>query len=559
MLLPAHLLRVEWLAARISDNPVKLAVLICVAWTLLGLVGHDPWKPDEAHNFGVVYQLLQSGNWVVPMLAGEPFMEKPPLAYLVAAAFGWLLSPILPLHDAARLSAGAWMAVTFAFVTLAGRELYGSGKGWLTALMLLGCGGLLLRAHQINTDLALLAGLAMSIYALALFARRAFAAGWWLGTGLGVIIYSTGLIEPLMLIAAMVVLPIVSPHWRSRRYALAVVVALVVMLPWAMIWPYVLNARAPELFDHWFRTENLLRIRGLLSHDSQDDYFYYLNILPWFAWPALPFAIWTLWSGGRNALRKPEILLPLVVFITFFAFLSLVGDSRDVLGLPLLLPLVLLACARFEKLQRGALNAYHWFAIMLFTVFALVGWFYWMAIDFGIPERLSDHMREMQPAYETGTHPLAVLFALAFTAVWLVLLFNIKRAPVRPVILWAAGNTVVWAIVSLLLVSYIDTGKTYRSMVAQLASAIPESRRCIYSQSVGDAQRAMLHYFGDILTVRLEKSGPRPDCDLLITQDNWKNPGRAGGQWEMIWEGRRPGDKQERYRLYRQMPEEKRT
>lgn len=555
MLRPAHLLRSERLAAYLSAHPVSLAVVICVTWTLLGLLGHDPWKPDEAHTFGVVYQMLRNGDWVVPMLAGEPFLEKSPLAYLVAAALGWLLSPLLPLHDAARLSAGAWMGVTFAFMTLAARELYGRDKGWLTALMLLGCGGLLLRAHQINTDLAMIAGLACGLYALALFARRPVAAGIWLGTGLGVVTYSTGLAEPLMLVAAMVILPLVSPYWRSRNYAICAGIAALVWLPWALIWPLMLHQRAPELFQQWFWVENMLRLRGMFAHDATDEYFYYLNILPWFAWPALPVAIWTLWSEGRAGLRAPGIVLPLVAFACFLAFLSLIGESRDALGLPLLLPLALLACARFEKLQRGATNAYYWFAIMLFTVFSVVAWVYWMAIDLGIPGRLASHMRDLQPQYEGPTHPLMVLGAMAFTVAWLLLLFNVKRSPVRPVIMWAAGNTVMWAIVSLLLVDYIDTGKSYRAMVAQLSSAIPQSHRCIYSQSVGDPQRAMLHYFGDIVTVRLERSGPRPDCDLLITQDNWSNPGRAGGQWEMIWEGRRPGDRHERYRLYREFPE----
>lgn len=555
MLRTAQLLRSDKLAAYLSDHPVSLAVVICVAWTLLGLLGHDPWKPDEAHTFGVAYQMLQNGDWVVPMLAGEPFLEKSPLAYLVAAAFGWLLSPVLQLHDAARLSAGAWMAATFVFMTLAARELYGSDKGWLTALMLLGCGGLLLRAHQINTDLALVSGLAIGLYALSLFARRALAAGIWLGTGLGIVTYSTGLAEPLMLIAAMLILPLVSPHWRSRNYAICAGIAALAWLPWAVLWPYALYQRAPELFQQWFWIENMLRLRGMFSLDAGVEPFYYLNILPWFAWPALPFALWTLWSEGRAGLRAPGIILPLVVFACFLAFLSFIGESRDALGLPLLLPLALLACAKFEKLQRGAINAYYWFAIMLFTVFTLVGWFYWMAIDIGIPGRLASHMADMQPGYERHTPLLMVFGALIFTIAWLLLLFNVKRSQVRPVVLWAAGNTVMWAIVSLLLVNYIDTGKSYRAMVAQLSGALPQSYRCIYSQSVGDAQRAMLHYFGDVVTVRLEKSGPRPDCDLLITQDNWKSPGRAGGQWEMIWEGRRPGDKQERYRLYRQAPE----
>src|SRR3954465_2352736 len=86
--------------------PLTWVFVLAAAWILPGLVGHDPWKPDEAYTFGLVYSLLKDGNWLVPMLAHEPFMEKPPLFYWTAAVSAWLFSPPLSLHDAARLSTG---------------------------------------------------------------------------------------------------------------------------------------------------------------------------------------------------------------------------------------------------------------------------------------------------------------------------------------------------------------------------------------------------------------------------------------------------------------------
>jgi len=557
MLRPAHLLRHEKLASAITAHPVWLTILICLVWILPGLAGHDPWKPDEAQTFGIVYHLLESHDWVVPMLAGEPHLEKPPLVYLTAALFGVTLSPFMPLHDAARLVSGAYMALTFLFIGLAASELYGRSKAWISPLMLLGCGGLLLRAHQLVTDVALIWGMAMAFYALALSARRPLLAGFWLGTGLGVMVYSTGLVEPLMMLPVLVLLPIVSAHWRTRGYALTLLIAFLVMLPWVLAWPMVLHSRSPELFTAWLWGENLLRLKGMFSIDPEDELLYHLRNLPWFTWPALPFALWSLWSEGRAGLKKPGIVLPLTGFVVFLLFISALGEGRETYGLPLLLPLALLATMSLEKLPRGAMNAYYWFAIMLFTFFALVGWFYWSAIDLGMPPRLWKHMMKLQPEYLSTAHPLAVLLAILITAAWFVLLFNIKRTAERPVAIWAAGVTAIWALIGLLLVNYIDTGRTYRTMVAQLVAALPEKYGCIYSQSLGEPQRAMLYYFGNVTTERLEKNGPRPDCDLLITQDNWKNPGELGPPWQIVWQGRRPGDKQERFRLYRQVPEAK--
>ena len=552
MLRPAQLLRSEKIATHITANPVTLAVLLCTAWILLGLIGHDPWKPDEAHTFGVVYQLLKDGDWVVPMLAGEPYLHKPPLIYLTAALTGTLLSPILPLHDGARLAAGLYMALAFLFIALTAKELYGSTKSWVAALMLLGCGGLLLRGHQLIAETALLAGLAIGLYALAISARRPLIAGLWLGTGLGICVLSEGLVEPIMLLFTMALLPLVSSHWRTRNYLLSVVVALVIVTPWALVWPLLLEVRSPRLFAEWFWVENVERLKGIFIFNPDEHYFYYVTLLPWFAWPVWPFALWGLWAERRTGLQKPGIILPLTAFAAFFLFLSIIGEGRDVYGMPLLLPISLLAVVSVETLQRGAANLYYWFAIILFTFLAVVGWFYWMAIDLGVPLRLWKHMMDMQPAYQPGGRIVVVLLAALFTFAWLVLLFNVKRRPERPVITWATGITMFWALVALLLVRYIDTGKTYRAVFTQLSQALPASHGCIYSQSLGEPQRAMLHYFGNILTVRLEKPGKRPDCDLLITQDQWKSPTQAGSSWKLIWEGRRPGDKTERFRLYRQ-------
>ena len=64
---------------------VLFVALVCAAWIVPGLIGHDPWKPDEAYSFGLVLSLMEGRDWVVPLLAQEPFMEKPPIYYLTAA------------------------------------------------------------------------------------------------------------------------------------------------------------------------------------------------------------------------------------------------------------------------------------------------------------------------------------------------------------------------------------------------------------------------------------------------------------------------------------------
>jgi len=49
-----------------GQQPIALLWIwvLAAAWILPGLVGHDPWKPDEAYTFGLVYSMLQNGDWV---------------------------------------------------------------------------------------------------------------------------------------------------------------------------------------------------------------------------------------------------------------------------------------------------------------------------------------------------------------------------------------------------------------------------------------------------------------------------------------------------------------
>ena len=104
-------------------TPTKALFLgmLCAVWLLTGLIGHDPWKPDEAYSFGLVYHILKNGDWLVPTLAGDVFLERPPLYYWTAAIFAKMFSPVLPLHDGARLATGFYMGLTLLLTGLTGR------------------------------------------------------------------------------------------------------------------------------------------------------------------------------------------------------------------------------------------------------------------------------------------------------------------------------------------------------------------------------------------------------------------------------------------------------
>ena len=136
-----------------TRTPFKsgLFLVLVLTWMLPGLVGHDPWKIDEAVNFGAVLEMLRSGDWIAFSIAGEPFADKAPLYPWVSAACAKLLGGLLPLHDAARVATGLFMAWTCAFVGAAARELLGERGARVGVLLFIGCLGLLVRAHEIQS------------------------------------------------------------------------------------------------------------------------------------------------------------------------------------------------------------------------------------------------------------------------------------------------------------------------------------------------------------------------------------------------------------------------
>ena len=95
-----------------------------------------------------------------------------------------------------------------------------------------------------------------------------------------------------------------------------------------MEWVWTLN------IGHWF---------DYIQGGDYAEALYYVKILPWFAWPALPLAAWAVWEARRRVLHEAEFQLLLVSFFVMLLTLSVVPNIKEVFALPILLPLTLLA------------------------------------------------------------------------------------------------------------------------------------------------------------------------------------------------------------------------
>ncbi|MGB8599539.1 MAG: hypothetical protein WCD07_00410 [Burkholderiales bacterium] len=538
-----------------TRTPVKtlLFLLVCIAWIVPGLIGHDPWKPDEALNFGYINRILQSGDWIVAPPGGESIVGKAPLYSLSAVAFARALNGLLPVHDAARLATGFYMALAMLFTGLAARELYGFRFGRLTVLILIGCLGLLLRAHEMVSDVALLAGLALAYWGMAKSRISGFAGGAAIGTGIGMAFMSKGLVAPAIICFTALLLPFAFREWRTLRYLQAWAVAVFAALPWFALWPLALNKRAPELFTHWLSLNNISGFFSGITNTPWQTLRFFVELLPWYAWPALPLAAWALWANGRKGLHYPSTQLPLVGFVVSLAIIVLFAPQSDLSAMPMLIPLSLLAAGGVDNLRRGAASALDWFGMMTFGILSFVLWLGFVAMFSGFPARLAKRIAEYQPGFTPQFHELAFVLALALTIIWLMVVWRTRQSNRRAIVNWAAGITMFWLLAMALWLPYIDHGRSYRSVFTELKSALPPKHNCIAGKDLGEPQRALLSYYGVEVAAPLYQPLPAnvgDDCALLLVQASPKKPTTLAGSWKKIWEGSRPGERNERFWLY---------
>ena len=528
-------------------------LFLAFVWIALGLTGHDPWKFDDATTFGIAWEMMQRGDYVVPRLAGEVYLQHPPLVPVLAALTQQLLSPPLEPFDAARVAAGGLLALMLLFSGLTAGELEGRAFRWLPVLILIGSIGLWDRGHVLSGELGVTTGLAMALYGQALALRRGIAGGAWIGIGTAVAFLSQGFTGPAWIaLGALLLIPL-GPQWRRRQYALTLGVAVVVAVVLAAPWLVALYRSDPTLLDAWLATETLGKHIAVFGDASLMDPLYHARNLIWFAWPALPLIAWTLWTRGRGfngGLAQPAVQIPGVLALIVYVNLLLVPDPKLIQALPLLVPCALVAALDVDSLKRGFSAALDWFGILTFGLLAIVVWAVWIDARLnGMPPAVAAIFRDTEVGFQPTFHLGSIVAAAFLTVLWVVLVRPARRSNRRALLNWAAGITLAWCLYSTIWLPYLDSRRSYRAMIESLDAKLP-SQGCIASRNLGDPQRALLYYFAGVATVR-EETHDQADCRALLVQYGTISgavPALDG--WRVAWEGRRRGDATERYVLY---------
>jgi len=532
-----------------TSTPVKagLFVIVCLAWLLPGLIGRDPWKPDEAVVFGIIHNMLQGGNWVVPSIVGVPYLEYPPFPAWIGTLFATMLSPFLPLHDGARLLSAVWIGIAMIALARAATALTDERAGRISALMLIGSWGLLLRGHEISFALPPLTGTAIAFLGLALLDRTPRRAVWPLSLGSALVALSAGLVPALLVLAPAGAVMIWRQAWRRDAILKSLGIALAVTLITASIWPALMLHQSQLPLSTWLPTA--LGTQALAVIGRPFDPGYFLKLLPWYALPALPLACWLWWRDSKMLGERLSLQLPMASFIVLLIGFSLVREPRDDMALPLLVPLIVVAVQALDRLPRGLASFVDWFGMATFLTLAALLWSGWAGVVTGVPRGAARWAARQAPGYVHELSWVAFGLALLLTLIWMVAVLRTRRTNRRAIVNWCAGITLIWVLANLLWLPAVDHVRSYRSTASALKSAIPDGAECIEQTGLGDPQRAAFNYHAGLKFTPLA-SAEAATCNLLLLQGVADREPRLPAGWKLIWDGARPGDRAERFRLY---------
>lgn len=515
-----------------------LLLLLVFAWLWPGIFSRDLWNPAEPAVNAAINSFIAGGNPWLPMSLNEPLYNVAPVYIWLAALCRQLLSPWLTdAYAASRLASVIFTVIGLAASGMAGFHLLGRNHGRSVVLIMVGSAGLIGASHLMGGMSVQFAALGLILHGFSLARTRIIAAALLLGIGLALLSFSAGYLVPLAVLLTAVSL-LASPLWQNKRYYISLIGALAVGLPLMALYPSALFRTDPAAFEIWRMYHVFGSFGGFANFHIGFSAGYYLKNLLWFAFPAWPLAIWTLLRGSLG--KEPWAVLALAWLAEMGLLLAVEPDTYQDNLFWIMPPIALLAAAKLDNLRRGAAAFFNWFGIMTFGLAAIFLWLGFFAMNYGWPAKLAERASYFSPFYQPDIDPVPMLVAVSFTPIWL---WAITRKNIRgrqAVTNWAAGMTLVWALLMTLFLPWLDQAKSYRPVVEQMEAASPADLHrglaCIDIPANEKTARLAWHEYST-LPVKINDSS----CQYRLIRTHIDNPSPPG--WQKIWQGNRPRSK----------------
>jgi len=331
------------------------------------------WEPDEGFYSNVALGMLESGDWLVPRLNGDPFIEKPPLHFWGMA----LGMRVLGVNEWGARSANAlWFVGAILLVGAIGARLWGRRTGRLAAIVYATTLLPFLASNVLTPDTLLAFWTVAAAYGYLRAAGSGDdepARGWWLlvGAAGGLGILSKG---PAMLIF----LSPLAAHLAGRRgpgralrtpgVYLAAAIAVVLGGWWYLLTIARLPGAADFMLDNQvigrLFTSTYRRNPGLLGGLKVYLPVLTLGMLPWSAlWPFLVKRLRPLAGGTLSwrRLRERPVALLVVLWIAIPLAVLLLAQSRlPLYALPLAAPAALATARLLESARASGPARFGW-------------------------------------------------------------------------------------------------------------------------------------------------------------------------------------------------------
>lgn len=501
-------------------------VVLLAFWAFFGLTGRDAWRAEEAWALSPILDWLQgtASIWSTPA----------PL-YTLVAGLAIKLNLSGDLQDSARLVSGLFIVIAFLFTGLSARALFGPGFGPAAAIALVGGFGLMLRAHAMLPETALLAAWSVLLYGVIAARRPNISGSLAIGLALPMLLLGLRGLPDLAAALAIILLSLLSPLWRDRQYRKSILHGL--LLAGGVIGLALIYLWASDNLGAWLQWHGLGRF--MPTRPPTKAY----AELPWLAWPLWPLAVAAIWHAHRRLARATELHVPLLAVAVLLIAAQAPAWSRDGALLPVLLPLALLAAYGVDTLRRGAAQAFYWFGVLFFAFLVLAFWVYFAALEWGYPTKLALRLARLTPSYQPGSvETFALVLAACATLAWIIATPLFPRAKSRPILVWATGMILVWILIATLFRPWIEAGWAYRPLILEMSRHLPADA-CLNAE-VDPAMRTML---------RMHLKAPvQADCAwklTLVTRTEVGGEPQTDAQKHVLWEGFRPRQKSQIYRL----------
>jgi 4-amino-4-deoxy-L-arabinose transferase-like glycosyltransferase len=326
-----------------SATRAVLSLLGLSAILLYPFLNFYLFEPDEGRYAQIPREMLARGDWLVPMLQGEPYLDKPPLFYwlvmLTYQVFG-------PVAWAARLVPALAVQATVIVSYLLGRRQIGERAAYWGSLLMCLVPGLVTMGRLLVLDGLLTLWVTLGL--LAVFQATAgptFSRRSWLvaSIALGLGVLTKGPVAVVLVLVPLVVhrwLMRPAPRIAWRNWALFAFVIAAISLPWYV----AMSIAEPEFASYFLWKHNFQRFLQPFDHERPVWFFgpvLLIGMAP--ATLLLPSLVRYLLADrpGVETRRSPVMGYYLLASLICVFFFSLSGSKLPTYILPAFPPLCL--------------------------------------------------------------------------------------------------------------------------------------------------------------------------------------------------------------------------